>query len=592
MRVRLLWALVLSTSVVAGCGESPPVPAGGGAAGSGSANAGASGSGGNTNSAGSTALAGTGGVTAGSGGSSANAGNDAGGAAGSAGNGVPTQPTWPEFCNGLTTAPTGEQWQTDRVYYENGKLTYASDANQNRIPDYSYAGYRYGAEPLPEVPEVMRVSPGDGDDTARIQDAVDAVGALEPDAAGIRGAVVLEPGIYEIAGTINVDADGVVLRGSGNGDDPASASILQITGNSPAERPGIRAGSGDSSPWTTGDGSEITTPFVPVGSRTFDVAAASSFAVGDEVIVRHPSSQAWIDAVSGGSTGADAPWSAGSRDLTWVRRITSIEGNTVTLDAPVFNHLDLSLTQSLLLPVTEKNIRARVGVEDLRIDIQTQGGEDEAHAWDGVRVVGAEDSWVRGVTVLHFTHAGVETSGVVRVTVRDSVAVEPVGVRTGGRFYNFDAEGNSQLVLFSECHAEDGRHNMISNGTQTTSGIVFHRISDNGDSASEAHRQWTQGMLYDSVGGEAPGTIQLISRGDYGTGHGWAGVHSVIWNYSGTLRVQKPPTAQNYAFSSLGTLATSYPFPGGSGEADVREGGGLFPPSLYEAQLCERLSAP
>jgi hypothetical protein len=264
----------------------------------------------------------------------------------------------------------------------------------------------------------------------------------------------------------------------------------------------------------------------------------------------------------------------------------------VTLDAPLYNHLDRSLTQSQLLPVTEKNIRSQVGVEDLRVDIQTQGGEDEAHAWDGVRVVGAEDAWVRGVTVLHFTHAGIETSGVVRVTVRDSVAIEPVGVRTGGRFYNFDTESNSQLVLFSECEAEDGRHNMISNGTHTASGIVFHRIRDDGDSASEAHRQWTQGMLFDSIYGETADTIQLISRGDYGTGHGWAGVHSVIWGYTGTMRVQRPPTAQNYAFSSAGTLATTYPFPGASGEADVRSTGELFPRSLYEAQLCERLAAP
>jgi hypothetical protein len=69
-------------------------------------------------------------------------------------------------------------------------------------------------------------------------------------------------------------------------------------------------------------------------------------------------------------------------------------------------------------------------------------------------------------------------------------------------------------------------------------------------------------------------------------------VHSVIWNYTGTMRVQKPPTAQNYAFSSVGSLGTTYPFPGAPGESDVRDSGELFPPSLYEAQLCERLSTP
>lgn len=583
-------ASLLAVLLCVACGESPATDlAGDGGGGSGTSSAGASagGVGGSGGGAG-----GVGGATGGSGGTSVSAGNGAGGAAGGAGSGGTPTLGWPEFCVDLPTAPSGEQWQTERVYYEGGQLTYAADDAQNRIPDYSYAGYRYGQEPLPEVAEVERVAPGDGDDTARIQDALDAVAALEPDERGIRGAVVLEPGVYEVGGTIEVNADGVVLRGSGSGDDPANDTILQITGNEPASRPGIRVGSGDGTPWTTGAGTDITTSFVRVGALSFDVADPSGFALGDDVMVRHPSTQAWIDAVDGGSTDTDAPWTAGSMDLFWVRRIVAIDGETVTLDAPIFNHLDQAVSQAELLPITEKNLRTQVGVEDLRVDIQTAGGEDEAHAWDGVRVVGAEDAWVRGVTVLHFTHAGVETAGALRVTVRDSVAIEPVGVRTGGRFYNFDAEAFSQLILFTECEAEDGRHNMISNGTETASGIVFHRIRDAGDSASEAHRQWTQGMLFDSVYGETADTIQLISRGSYGTGHGWAGVHSVIWNYTGSMRVQRPPTAQNYAFSSAGTLSTSYPFPGEPGEADVRDSGELFPTSLYEAQLCERLSAP
>jgi hypothetical protein len=561
------------------------------AGGSGATSAGASSAGGGAGAAAGSSAGGAGaGAGAGSGGASTVAGNDAGGAAGSAGEQGSQPPAWPIFCASVSSAPTGDQWQTERVFYENGKLSYATDAQQNRIPDYSYAGYRYGQQPLPVALEAVRVSAADGDDTARIQEALDAVAALEPNAQGLRGAVVLDPGVYEIAGTIRIDGDGVVLRGSGSGDDPAVDSVLQIVGNSPASRAGVLAGSGDGSPWSTGEGTKITTPFVPVGSLSFDVEDASGFAVGDDVMVRHPSSQAWIDAVEGGSTGADAAWSAGSMDLYWIRKIAAIEGNAVTLDAPIFNHLDSALTQSLLLPISERNLRSHVGVEDLRVDIQTLGGEDEAHAWDAVRLAGVEDSWVRNVTALHFTQSGVETTGALRVTVQDCTAIEPVGVRTGGRFYNFDAEGNSQLILFTENLARDGRHNMIANGTESASGIVFHRTQDEGDSASEAHRQWTQGMLYDSNYGETSDTIQLISRGDYGTGHGWAGVHSVIWNYTGTMRVQQPPTAQNYAFSSQGTLQTSYPFPGPDGEADVRDTGELFPPSLYEAQLCERLA--
>jgi hypothetical protein len=166
----------------------------------------------------------------------------------------------------------------------------------------------------------------------------------------------------------------------------------------------------------------------------------------------------------------------------------------------------------------------------------------------------------------------------------DARAQDPVGIRTGGRFYDFDVEGNSQLVLFKNVDAHGGRHNFISNGVQTSSGIVFYRSkSDGGD--TEGHRHWTQAMLFDNVVDK--GTVRLHNRRDWGTAHGWGAVHSVIWNDEGRMYVQKPPTAQNYAISSKGKLGTG-PFGPLDGFTEVKAGK-LAPESLYEAQLCERL---
>ena len=68
---------------------------------------------------------------------------------------------------------------------------------------------------IPEVPVKAVVSWMPGDNTARIQQAIDYVSSLEPDAQGFRGAVLLEKGCYEIAGGLTISASGVVLRGSG-----------------------------------------------------------------------------------------------------------------------------------------------------------------------------------------------------------------------------------------------------------------------------------------------------------------------------------------------------------------------------------------
>ena len=52
-----------------------------------------------------------------------------------------------------------------------GRLTYATDARGNRVPDFSFAGYGGGAA-IPDVPVVVTVPVVKGDSTARVQAAV------------------------------------------------------------------------------------------------------------------------------------------------------------------------------------------------------------------------------------------------------------------------------------------------------------------------------------------------------------------------------------------------------------------------------------
>jgi hypothetical protein len=60
-----------------------------------------------------------------------------------------------------------------------------------------------------------------------IQAALDETAAGPLGAGGLRGAVVLKPGTYEIAGTLTIGARGVALRGSGSGD---SGTIVRLAG--------------------------------------------------------------------------------------------------------------------------------------------------------------------------------------------------------------------------------------------------------------------------------------------------------------------------------------------------------------------------
>ena len=95
-------------------------------------------------------------------------------------------------------------------------------------------------------------------------------------------------------------------------------------------------------------------------------------------------------------------------------------------------------------------------------------------------------------------------------------------------------------------------------------------------------------MLYDNVQG---GEINLQDRGNYGTGHGWAGANHVMWNDEGTsLSCQRPPTANNWCIGFIGAMS--------KGRLPDREPGvwealgrHLTPRSLFLAQLEDAIGA-
>lgn len=479
-----------------------------------------------------------------------------------------------------------------------GRLTYPSDANGNRIPDFSHAGYRGGGVPLPtDIPVVRTLAHAAGDQTSRIQAALDEVAALPAQPNGYRGTLQLAAGTWEVLGTIRLRADGIVLAGAGQGDDPASNTILRRTGTSQAAI--IQAGNRNDAfrseiPNTR---SQILTERVQVGARSFEVDQPSLYRVGDPVIIFHPSTQAWLDAVNRGGVTDNNYWRPGEIDIRYHRYITAISGSTITVDAPVFNHLDRSLSQSFLFKYDATHVIRRVGIEKLQVDIITKGELTEEHAEDAITFTGTEDSWIRDCTMKHFWHAGVQWEGSTRGTAERCRAVEPHSIVTGSRRYNFSMY-QAQLILVRDCFADRARHAYVCNGTSLDSGIVFlNCISDRALTSSEGHRRWSTGLLYDGLvatNRQTTDILGLYNRGTYGTGHGWSAAHSVAWNCNassgGRIWIQRPPTAQNYGIGCTGNVTGTGPFAGPAGHIEGTNQPGLEPHSLYLAQLAQRLA--
>ena len=77
---------------------------------------------------------------------------------------------------------------------EDGKLIYYAYPNGDRVPDFSFCGYRRSEYPIPYIEAKVYVNPTEGDATQLIQDAIDYVSSLPLQANNFRGAVQLLPG--------------------------------------------------------------------------------------------------------------------------------------------------------------------------------------------------------------------------------------------------------------------------------------------------------------------------------------------------------------------------------------------------------------
>ena len=248
-----------------------------------------------------------------------------------------------------------------RVYPgSDGNLVYVPDEQGNTIPDCSYVGYGGGGTAIPTVPVRETVWPVAGDNTANVQAAIDKVSALPLDKLGFRGAVLLRMGYYPIATRLKIQASGVVLRGEGMGD---TGTILIGTGNTRAQQALVSIGGQAGRVANDTTRQAVADDYVPVGARSFRVASASGFKPGDTVIVRRSGNQDWIDALGMGA-GNRFGWRPFNVD--WDRVVVAVEGNTITVDAPVMCAIEKRWGGGEVLKYDDPGRIEKVGVENLR----------------------------------------------------------------------------------------------------------------------------------------------------------------------------------------------------------------------------------
>lgn len=474
---------------------------------------------------------------------------------------------------------------------DDGALKYSADQAGNRIIDFSTAGYGGGGVPIPLVPAKIAIGPEGGNARARIQAALDAVAAMPAGPDGFRGAVLLKPGRYAIDTQLRLNASGVVLRGSG---DAESGTVLVAAGNS--RRTLIEIGGKGNRTEQASARKMVAAAFVPVGATQLTLESTAGLKVGDRVLVRRPGSPEWIAALgmnvfSGWRPENRIQWAPGTRDITWDRTLTAVEGNTITLDAPITTSLDASLGKSSVTPYEFAGRIAHVGLENLRCESEYDRAmpKDEEHAWVCVSLDRVEHAWVRQMTAKHFVSYVVNVQPDAKsVTIEDCASLAPVSENAGFRRRTFSIGG--QLTLVQRCTSEQGFRDFTTGFVATGPNVFLHCTARDSLGYSGPVESWASGVLYDNVIVRG-GSLRFLNRGAEGQGAGWTTANSVIWNSEAMeLQVQSPPGALNQVFGSKGLIvddSLTYDARWMPLREDVR-GGATKPASLYLTQLSER----
>ncbi|MDB5326102.1 MAG: hypothetical protein JWM57_1671 [Phycisphaerales bacterium] len=283
--------------------------------------------------------------------------------------------------------------------------------------------------------------------------------------------------------------------------------------------------------------------------------------------------------------------------------------------APLTNAFERQYGGGIAMPYHFEGRTEQVGIENVRLVSAFAGkpeDNDEKHGWIAIDLSKVQNAWVRDVTCVHF---GFGLANIGRdakwVTVQDCSCLNPVSQITGGRRYSYNIAG--ELSLVQRCFSREGRHDFALDSRVPGPNVFLACRSENAHDDAGPHHRWSTGTLFDNVDTHI---IDLQNRLNMGSGHGWAGANSVLWNCRvDEFCIQTPPTANNWAIGVIGKQVPpsmmvndeyrkrvpddyfkGHPTPDPAWAFDLGNTGTIdspgrlvAPQSLYLAQLRERL---
>ena len=445
--------------------------------------------------------------------------------------------------------------------------------------DYSYCGYHCSEQPIPSTKVAAYIQPTGQDDAALIQQAIDWVSQQKPDKqTGFRGAVLLGEGTFTINESLRIRTSGVVLRGAGRGK-----TILRKTGYDRGAAIYIE-GTRDVVTKGTFDVADVKP-----GALSISLTAhLSPLTAHDRVMICRPSTQEWIDYLDCASFGGGKrmgywAWHPGDIDLRWNRQITAVNGNQITLNAPITCSIEQRWGGAKAIVYENKGLISECGIENLSLESDYDHARplDEDHCWDGIYVAEAENCWVRMVNFQHFAGSAVVLQkSAQQITVEDCISQHPVSEIGGYRRRTFLTFG--EMTLFQRCYSAYGINDFAVGHTAAGPNAFVQCESYESYGPSGAISSWAPGILFDIV--NIDGNDIVFKNWELEKfGAGWSTANSTMWQSTaaGLYCYSADSLSKNYSIGCWGQVQ-------GNGEySEMNEH--VKPYSLFAAQLEKRL---
>lgn len=446
--------------------------------------------------------------------------------------------------------------------------------------DYSTCGYHASEAAIPNVTTVIKINRQDGDCSKLIQQAIDYLAHQKTDNNGHRGAILLSEGIFRIDQPLRISTSGIVVRGAGRKQTillkqgVERGAAVYIEGN---ERLPMLSGKPDTIC--------LKGQKTQAGSTKL-VLPSHNLKTGERIWIVRPSTKEWIMSLKMNDFGGGLDytgWKPTDIDLTWDRTVAEVDGNIITIDAPITTTLTSETGNAYIIRHPQICELTECGIENLTIqsEVNSWNPKDEDHCWDGIYMNKVRDCWVKNVEFIHLAGSAVnlqkQTS---RVTVEDCIAEKPVSEIGGWRRQTFLTRG--QQTLFQRCLSRHGIHDFAAGYCAAGPNAFVQCDSEESLGFSGSIGSWAAGLLFDIVNIDG-NDIRFANLEQFQMGTGWNTANSMLWQCTAsTIECYSPDNDnRNGAHGCWGTLT-------GNGEW-TSSNDHVAPRSLFYDQLEKRL---